>query len=899
MPSYTADAQISRPTAPQDGSGAPSTVQADSPPGALPTPTGLRPIVAYVSSTSDPHNLGTRVVEPARDTRQAVRGSLYAVVELSGAPAPVDVTERLLSLLQRTYYTARGSQSAVVSEAVRSALSVVQEYNARNPTAPLRVSLCCATMVQQRLLLACVGAAFAMLRSGERIELYPNQPDKTLPLDPQASSHIEVLKWEMAANDVALLCGPGWIDRLPIKTLAATVYYVTSDTTEEAAEGLREQAGGSVGPGLLLVMQPALPAPPTRPPTPLTAPRRAAPAGLPTSLSAQPPVTAPAAPSGPPTAQPAAADAPFTPPVLETEISSSIPAFLRRSDMAAGLSLDPPARPPANAQSANFEPFPVLAVQTVANAQGAEPAAAAESEDAEEERVDGPSATAKLVTGAREGADRARLFFRQMLPEKRTPNPADFELLDNESTGATSPSADAPEAANAPVASAAAAAQAAVQTPGAFPPRTRAAATVAAPALLPGAPLPAPDYVVDEPPPFAPPAPASGSRARLFITLAILVALLVPVTVGAYYWQIGANNRAEAEKLIALAQTRISMANDSLNGNEMRAALDQASEAQDFIDRSVELIGPTEASNELSAQVNRIEQESSNTKLLYGLTSPLIVFPEGASPTRLLVVDQDIYILDPGRALVERYRLDDSLEQLATPDGVPVLTNGQIIDGAAVGDLIDMAWQPVVPGYDDKATLLVLDSNNHIFRYDPRVEGPSLLDMGAAADFKSLRQMETFNRRLYVADVGRGQVLRYPEGLYTEAPTEWFSAPVNLDDMKTMRIDGDVWLLLKNGQLLRFFGGEQVSFSLDNSVGLMREPVDFTIGDGTNPNIYVADRGGERVWVFDRDGKYIKQFAAPEGNPLRGLSAIGIEDVTDSLFLLTPTALYKHPLPTD
>ncbi len=249
--------------------------------------------------------------------------------------------------------------------------------------------------------------------------------------------------------------------------------------------------------------------------------------------------------------------------------------------------------------------------------------------------------------------------------------------------------------------------------------------------------------------------------------------------------------------------------------------------------------------------------------------------------------------------LVERYRLDQSLEQLADPNGLAVLSTGEMLDGATVGDLVDMAWQPVVPGYDDKATLLVLDANNQVYRYDPRVEGPSRLAMGGAADFKNLRQMETFNRRLYVADAGRGQVLRYPEGQYEEEPAEWFNAPVNLDEMKTMRIDGDLWLMLKNGQILRFFGGEQVSFSLDNSVGLVREPVDFTIGDGTDPFIYVADRGGERVWVFGRDGRYVKQFAAPEGNPLRGLSAISIEDVTDSLYLLTPTALYKHPLPTD
>ncbi len=464
-----------------------------------------------------------------------------------------------------------------------------------------------------------------------------------------------------------------------------------------------------------------------------------------------------------------------------------------------------------------------------------------------------------------------------MLPEKRTPNPADFELLEDEDGdhGAEPVMGEAPKAAGA------------------------AAASVAAPALLQPVTMPPPTYEAIEQPPFEPPAAAKGSRARLFITLAILIALLVPVAVAAYYWSAGNNVRSEAEMLVTLAQSRISSAQDALNAADNRTALSLVSEAQDYLDRSVELVGPTQASGELSALVRRIQQEASNTKLLYGLTSPLIVFPDGAAPTRMLVVDQDLYILDPGRGVLERYRLDETLNQLADPNGTPVLSTGQTLDEAVVGDLIDMAWQPVVPGYDDKATLLVLDSKNQVYRFDPRVEGPSKLEMGGAADFNSLRQLETFNRRLYVADAGRGQVLRYPEGRYDEEPTDWFAAPVNLDEMKTMRIDGDLWLMLKNGQILRFFGGEQVPFSLDNSVGLVREPVDFTIGDGTNPFIYVADRSGERIWVFDRDGKYSKQFAAPEGNPLRGLNAINIEDVTDSIFLLTSTALYKLPLPAD
>ncbi len=599
MPSYTANAQTSQTASAPQESGAPSPVQAGPRPDvASGVTTGLRPIVAYVSSESDPYSLGTRVVEPHADTRQAVRGSLYAVVELSadeGAiDVPADVTERMLSLLQRTYYTARGSQANVLGEAVRSALGVVSDHNAHNANAPLRVSLCCATLVNQRLMLLCCGAAFAMLRSGERIELYPNQPDKASPVNPDEPPALDVLKWEMTPTDVALLCGPGWSERLPIKTLAATVYYVTSDTAEDAAEGLREQAGGSAAPGLLLVMQPAAPPAPPRPATPLTAPRRSAPAGLPTSLSAAPPVTAPADVSS----QEVTTTGSYIPPELDAAAAANIPAFLRRSDMAAGLSLEPPDAPATATPASHFEPFPTLAVQAAAaGALDTNADEAMQASDDSDAHDAGPSAADRIVLGAKESADRARSFFRQMLPEKRALNPADFELLDDEAIAADAaePNANA---------NAAAEAQAA-----ALPPRNRAAAGVAAPALMPAPPLPAFDAI--EQPPFAPPAPASGSRARLFITLALVVALLVPVTVAAYYLTTGENSRQEAEMLVSLAQAKLGSAQDELNNGNMRSALDLASESQGFIERAVELVGPTEASNELGGLVRRIQQESS------------------------------------------------------------------------------------------------------------------------------------------------------------------------------------------------------------------------------------------------------------------------------------------------
>lgn len=835
----------------------------------------LRTTLAWLAEEGSTRAAEARAFEPLPDSRQAVRGRFFAVIELEGHTpeaanlAPV-LTSRVLDALQRTYFSAKGSQSAVLGEAVRQARAVVQGQNERDPANALRLSIACATLLHRRLMISCSGGAFVLLRNGGRLELFPSDPAQLAPDDPALAPEPEVLRWQAGPGDAMLMAGPGWGRSVPIRTLASTVYYVTSAMLDEAAVGLREQKADESAPGLLIAFDAMLSPPQApRPTTPLTA-RRVTPQGLPTSLGAEPPVSAP--PRGSENPQ-----SPFATP----RPSSSPPSPASTSDAGSAEALSAAAR----AQGRDAFPLPVaphayndsaVPRPTVdlldATAASVTAFAANDALPGAADVTLGASTADRVRATAHDGIVRARLLFRQMLPERRT-TPDDFEESDF-GAGAANPAA---------------------VTGG-------AAAGAAAPAItFPPMPLPTGQAVseVARPAPYRPPAPATGSRARLFITLALLVALLVPVVVLAVNWERGARMRAEAATLVTLGQQRAREAQTFLDSGDKRTALNAASEAHDFVDRAVELIGVSAPINELRNELRIIEQEASNVESLYALTDPLIRFPDGSSPSHVLVVDQDLYVLDPGRGVVERYRLDPSLEMVPEQNGEVVLRTGQQLGGATVGPLLDMAWQPVIPGWDDKARLLVLDSRNQVFNYDPRVEGPGLLELAGSDQFQNLRQLETYNGRLYLADVGRGQVQRYEAGQYASPPSDWFDTSTNLAEMISMSIDGDIWMLMKNGQVLQFFSGQQQAFSLDNNVGLVREAVDFVVGDGTNPYIYVADRGGERIWVYDKTGEYVKQFAASEGNPLRGLSSLYVDGVTDSMYFLTPQALYKHPLPRD
>jgi hypothetical protein len=398
---------------------------------------------------------------------------------------------------------------------------------------------------------------------------------------------------------------------------------------------------------------------------------------------------------------------------------------------------------------------------------------------------------------------------------------------------------------------------------------------------------------------FVPPPAASGSRARLFVAIAVILLLLVPAVVAGMYWQQGASNRSEAESLLDLSEARLLSAQDALDQEDKTTARALLTEAYDYVLQSEEILGRTTRSGDLIEQIRAEQQQVMQITPLYGLTTPLATFPADASPQRVLVIDQDVYVMDSGRGEVLRYRLDANGETLAD-DAQVVLREGEVVNGIPVGPMVDVAWQSPIPGYEDKASLLLLDGNNRVFRYN-QVDGSTLISFGEPPPWQQATQLEVFSDRVYAADEAVNQIYRYAPGTYQDPPVPWFqpTTQVGLQGMEVMRIDGDIWLLFSDGKVVRYHAGEQVPFSLDDSVALPADPVDLYISQSVNdPTLYLADAAEERILFFNKDsGEFEGQFQAAEGRPLRGLRSIYIDEVRGTLFILTDEALYVQRLP--
>lgn len=859
--------------------------------------------IAYLSTEQKARPVGVRIVEPPPDTRQAVRGHLYAVVEYAGdEPATAQLVERALSVIQRTYYTIKGTQTFVLTEALREGMAqfptTTEAPNASSPPGLLLMAL-----LGNNLTAVGAGPAVALLTSGSNVDVYPPYVTGADAARKgwETQSALELYRQTIPNGGTVLLAGQRCLQHFTLRELASIVAYVTEENVADVAMALRNQAGADALTGLIAVMAPGEeePAPLSSPKTVRTPLQRTRRISLPGALSGQRGAHGAVVEHGQPTAQE---------PLPE---GAAEEALDRRAER--GVSGQAPQ------DRAHSSPT-----------NGAVEAAAASL------------STGAVVEMAQRTVDRARTFFAGFLPGQMRSQPAvdtEDDRTDELATASSTPSTPSTHRPTGYVASHPAApalgtvgyAQASDRL--SAEPEFRSRSREAAPPERADYRQPDPDApghdalddIADdidyedayEPAVASPdaddrewldtapvrlgvPKPAMGRRARLFALVALSILLLTVVTVATVFWTAGRSNVAAADELLARAESSYLSAQQALNVEDKVTARLNLMNAQAFIAEANSVMGTRmERADQLSATVEQQLADLLQVQPLHALAAPLVRFPESAQPQRVVVSDQDIYVLDTSsaRQSVQYFELDPTRNIVTNLEGETILSQGEVIDGVTVGRLIDITWLPAIAGVDDKAYLLALDSELNLFRYDRRVEGVSHITLGGRDLLRSPAQMRVYSDRLYVADTGANQIYRYGRGNFEDAPEAWFGEePPSIGSLRSMAIDGSIWFLLNEGLLLRFNAGTQAQFSLESGFGQIDGPVDLAVGNESTSSIYVADSAAERILVFDKSGKYLRQLQAPEGDALRNLRGIFVDEVGGVIYILTQSSLYQHPL---
>jgi len=223
-------------------------------------------------------------------------------------------------------------------------------------------------------------------------------------------------------------------------------------------------------------------------------------------------------------------------------------------------------------------------------------------------------------------------------------------------------------------------------------------------------------------------------------------------------------------------------------------------------------------------------------------------------------------------------------------------------DGGTVGNLAGLTWVEAA-GNRRSSGLVIVEQEGAFSFYDPAWESesgaPYLTRSLLVRGPEMIQSVGSYDGRLYLLDRADGQIWRYhPQGdKYPDAPDTYFAAttPMSTTPPMDMVIDGNIYVLYENGQVNRYLGGELQPFELTGVTGSLTDTVALTMDtSGQTRNLYIADRGNQRIIVVRSDGSFETQLRA-DGLFLY-LQDLVVDERANRLYVLSAGKLLVAPL---
>lgn len=384
--------------------------------------------------------------------------------------------------------------------------------------------------------------------------------------------------------------------------------------------------------------------------------------------------------------------------------------------------------------------------------------------------------------------------------------------------------------------------------------------------------------------PPSPPRPVPAEQ-RWFPWLALMLALLVFLTAGVTYAEMGGSQRATA--LLEEARKARDVAYEQ-----------QTAESWRKVQSLAQMVLVLDANN---AQAQGLREEATLAldalqKAALLAIQPMRELGVSPQPRRLIATATTVYVLNP--ATDEVMAVD-----VREPGAVQsLLKRGQTLNGQMVPHLVDMAWMAPAPGYRDGA-LFVYGEGGVLYTYEPTLGRESITMQRLPGELPpgAVTMIGVLGSRLYIVERQANRLLSYQpvNGLYSAPPRPYF-APALTPPLQTvvgMALDGRVYLLFGDGTLRAYYEGtEDPGFQVTGITEPQFQPTMLALEADPNGAVCLADARQELIVVLNRKGQFRHQFRLP-GHMGRSLEALALAPDGKTVYLVAENKLYAAPLP--
>jgi len=388
--------------------------------------------------------------------------------------------------------------------------------------------------------------------------------------------------------------------------------------------------------------------------------------------------------------------------------------------------------------------------------------------------------------------------------------------------------------------------------------------------------------------------PDSRARGTLFAlaATAVLIPIIVGVATAALYLQLS----GEAERLRLRNQAEAQVAAAQAAGDPARAKQAWA--------RALEVISEYDTRHpDDRAHFDAARTEArARLDAISGITRvqpAVLVELDGNAPRRLAAAALGVYVLNLSDNTTDYYVLNAERSATVGRKVSIRLDSNPPSAGAPIGDVVwattmDNRW---------RTEGAILFSVGRIYEYSSATGRASPLALPVSADAApaQVKAGALYNNTIYLLDAAIGQIWRYrlaSDQMSAIAP--YFRSPYNpLKESLDFAIDGAIYVLLKNGAILKYFNRQPQPFMLNSLPdGALIQPVAITLSgdDSTQGSAFILDAASGSIVVLTKSGQFIRQYRG-QGDEFIGAEDLSLDRIGNILYVVTRERLYAFRLP--
>ena len=155
--------------------------------------------------------------------------------------------------------------------------------------------------------------------------------------------------------------------------------------------------------------------------------------------------------------------------------------------------------------------------------------------------------------------------------------------------------------------------------------------------------------------------------------------------------------------------------------------------------------------------------------------------------------------------------------------------------------------------------------------------------------------LDAYDRYVYVVNPEKRNIYRYAqtEDGYSD-PVGWMKSATGIkyEDLRSMAVDGDVWLTTSDGQIKKFTSGREETLVLRGLDVLFTKDI-YVYTSEELQNVYVLDPSNNRVVIFDKSGNFVKELKSVS---LASANGITVSESLGKILVSSGSIIYQVDL---